>query len=173
MDEMVKVLNKQGEETGIIIEKLKAHKDGLCHGISAVAIINNEGKVLLQKRAITKRDDPGKWDLSAAGHISINDTVEEAAIRETFEEIGIKITKDDLNQIGVFLFEEENESKKVSHYTYLFVAKKDINKDMIVMQKSEVDEIKFVDKEEFKRMLQNGEMVKPMKYCMKVLDYMK
>lgn len=91
MDEMVKILNEQGEETGIIVEKLKAHKEGLCHGISAVAIINGEGKLLLQKRALIKRDAPGKWDVSSAGHISLDDTIKGAAIRETFEEIGIKI----------------------------------------------------------------------------------
>ena len=50
MDEMVKILNEQGEETGVITEKLKAHKEGLCHGISAVAIINSEGKLLLQEQ---------------------------------------------------------------------------------------------------------------------------
>ena len=173
MDEMVKALNKYGEETGVIIEKLKAHKEGVCHGISAVAIINAEGKVLLQKRALTKRDEPGKWDLSAAGHISADDTAEEAAIRETIEEIGIKITKADLQQIDTYLFEKYEENKKISHYTYLFIVRKDIDKDKIVMQKSEVGEVKFVDKNDYNRMLKNGEMVGAIKYCGKILEYMK
>lgn len=173
MDEMVKALNKHGEETGVIIEKLEAHKEGVCHGISAVVIINAEGKVLLQKRAPTKRDEPGKWDLSAAGHISADDTAEEAAIRETIEEIGIKITKADLQQIDTYLFEKYEENKKISHYTYLFIVRKDIDKDKIVMQKSEVGEVKFVDKNDYNRMLKNGEMVGAIKYCGKILEYMK
>lgn len=98
MDEMVKVLNEQGKEMGSIVEKLKAHKEGICHGIVGIAIINSNGKVIIQKRAITKRDEPGKWDLSAAGHISSDETIIDAAIRETYEEIGIKIVEDDVQQ---------------------------------------------------------------------------
>jgi len=41
------------------------------------------------------------------------------------------------------------------------------------MQKSEVDEVKFVDKKEYDRMLNNGEMFGAIKYCGKLLDYMK
>lgn len=173
MDEMVKILNEQGEETGVIAEKLKAHKEGLCHGISAVAIINSEGKVLLQKRALIKRDEPGKWDLSAAGHISASDTVKEAVIRETYEEIGIKITEDDLEQIDTYLFKKEGINKYINHYTYLFIVRKDIDEHMIVLQKSEVDEVKFVNKKEYNRMLNDGEMAGALKYCGKILDYMK
>jgi len=173
MDEMVKILNEQGEETGVITEKLKAHKEGLCHGISAVAIINSEGKLLLQKRALVKRDEPGKWDLSAAGHISATDTVKQAAIRETFEEIGIKITEDDLEQIDTYIFKKEGIHKYINHYTYLFIVQKDIDEKTIVLQKSEVDEVKFVTKKEYNRMLKDGEMTGAIKYCKKILDYMK
>lgn len=173
MDEMVKILNEHGEETGLITEKLKAHKEGICHGISAVAIINSDGKVLLQKRAITKRDAPGKWDLSAAGHISSNDTIKEAAIRETFEEIGIKIMEEDLEQIDAYLYKKEGVNKYINHYTYLFIVRKDLDENSIVLQKSEVDEVKFVDKNEYTTMLNNGEMSGAMKYCGKILEYMK
>lgn len=173
MDEMVKILNEQGEETGIITEKLKAHKEGLCHGISAVAIINSEGKLLLQKRALIKRDAPGKWDVSSAGHISLEDTIKGAAIRETFEEIGIKINEEELEQIDTYLYKKEGVNKYINHYTYLFIVKKDIDESMMVLQKEEVDEVKFVDKKEYNRMLNNGEMTGAMKYCGKILDYMK
>ena len=102
-----------------------------------------------------------------------DDTAEEAAIRETIEEIGIKITKADLQQIDTYLFEKYEENKKISHYTYLFIVRKDIDKDKIVMQKSEVGEVKFVDKNDYNRMLKNGEMVGAIKYCGKILEYMK
>lgn len=173
MDEMVKVLNEQGQEMGSIVEKLKAHKEGICHGVVGIAIINSNGKVIIQKRAITKRDEPGKWDLSAAGHISSDETIIDAAIRETYEEIGIKIVEDDLTYIDTFLFKAEGFNKKISHYTYVFIVKKDIDESELVLQESEVDEVKFVDKKELLEMLNKGKMVKAFKYCAKILDYMK
>jgi len=173
MDEMVKILDEQGQETGVITEKLKAHKDGLCHGISAVAIINDEGKVLLQKRALAKRDAPGKWDVSAAGHISSNDTIIEAAIRETFEEIGVQLVEDDLELVDTFLFKKESVNKYINHYTYLFIVRKNIDIQTLVLRKEEVEKVKFVDKNEYIEMLTNGEMVGAITYCGKLLEYMK
>ncbi len=173
MDEMVKVLNEQGQEMGSIVEKLKAHKEGICHGVVVIAIINSNGKVIIQKRAIAKREEPGKWDLSASGHISSDEAIIDAAIRETYEEIGIKIVADDLTYIDTFLFKAEGFNKKISHYTYVFIVKKDIDESELVLQESEVDEVKFVDKKELLEMLNKGKMVSPFKYCAKILDYMK
>ena len=100
-------------------------------------------------------------------------TVKQAAVRETFEEIGIKITEDDLEQIDTYIFKKEGIHKYINHYTYLFIVRKDIDEKTIVLQKSEVDEVKFVDKKEYNRMLKDGEMVGAIKYCGKILDYMK
>lgn len=172
MDELVDVLNDEGKKTGEIVEKLKAHKDGICHGISAIALINTKGNVLLQKRALIKRDAPGKWDLSAAGHITSGDTPKEAAVRETFEEIGIEIKEDELELVDTFLYNKKNENKHIKHYTYLYVIKKDITEDMIVRQETEVDEVKFVNKKEYIELLESGKMAGAMVNCDKVLDYM-
>ena len=42
-----------------------------------------------------------------------------------------------------------------------------------MVEKREVSETKFVNKEELIRMLENDEMVSAMGHCSKVLDYMK
>ena len=173
MDEVVNIIDLNGNITKKTTTKLKAHQEGICHGISTVAIINDLGQVLLQKRAKTKRDDPGKWDLSAAGHIALNESITKAVIRETYEEINIKIQEEDLELIDKFLFEEKNNQKYVKHYTYLFVLKKNIDIEKITMSKREVEAVKFIGKDEFIRYLKQEKMVKPMDKCLKLIDYLK
>lgn len=48
-------------------------------------------EVMLQKRALTKRVNPGKLSTSAAGHVDAGEGLLQAAVRETEEEIGLTI----------------------------------------------------------------------------------
>ena len=47
---------------------------------------------LWQKRSDEIDRYPGDWDISAGGHINLGESVVEAAVRETREEVGAKIT---------------------------------------------------------------------------------
>lgn len=173
MDELVEVLTEDGKFVGKKISKLTAHKQGICHGISAVALIDSDGRLLIQKRSETKKDEPSKWDLSSAGHIDVNETPDEAAVREMIEELGILVKKDDLKLIDTYLNKNKlNEEIYINHFTYLYVMQKNIRIDNVVMQQSEVSDIMFVDKENYISMLNNGDMVEAIKYCNKVLEYM-
>lgn len=50
---------------------------------------NRREEVLMQRRAETKIAFPGCWDISAAGHVAAGETVEETALREVHEELGV------------------------------------------------------------------------------------
>lgn len=174
MDELVEVLTEDGKSVGENISKLTAHKQGICHGISAVALIDNSGRLLIQKRAVTKKDEPNKWDLSGAGHIDVDETPKRAAVREIYEELGINIGENELKLIDTYLNKVKlNEEIYINHFTYLFLVQKDISIDDIVMQKSEVSNIMFVNKKEYIDLLNNGDMVEAIKYCNMVLKYIK
>lgn len=174
MDELVEVLTEEGKPVGEKISKFTAHKQGICHGISAVALIDNSGRLLIQKRAKTKKEEPNKWDLSGAGHIDVDETPEETAVREIYEELGIKVEEDELKLIGTYLNKIKLNTKiHINHFTYLFIIQKDISIGNIVIQKSEVSDIMFVDKKKYIDLLNNGNMVEAAKYCDKVLDYIK
>lgn len=174
MDELVEVLTEDGKLVGERINKIAAHKNGICHGISAIALIDNNGRLLIQKRSSTKKVEPNKWDLSGAGHIDINEPPKRAAVRELYEESGIVVEEQDLELIDTFLNKIELDTETyINHFTYLYIVQKDVTKESIVIQKSEVSETKFVDKEEFINLLNNGDMVEAMNYCIKVLKYIK
>lgn len=171
MEENVLELRENGELTDNIMSKFDAHKKGVCHGISAVALISNS-KLLIQKRSMKKRGEPGKWDLSSAGHIDLDEAPIDAAIREAYEEIGILIDKSELELIDTFLMKKKfSNGDFINHFTYLYVVNKDIDLNSVIMQETEVDEVRFVDKKEYMELFDNDCMVEGIKYCGKVLDY--
>ena len=171
MEENVLELRENGELTDNIMSKFDAHKKGVCHGISTVALISNS-KLLIQKRSMKKRGEPGKWDLSSAGHIDLDEAPIDAAIREAYEEIGILIDKSELELIDTFLMKKKfSNGDFINHFTYLYVVNKDIDLNSVIMQETEVDEVRFVDKKEYMELFDNDCMVEGIKYCGKVLDY--
>ena len=62
----------------------------------AVAIFNHEGQILLQKRR-----DVDKWGI-LSGHVEFGESVEDAALREIFEETGVRGKI--LRFIGIYSF---------------------------------------------------------------------
>ena len=173
MDEIVEILTEDGKETYKRINKTIAHKEGKCHGISAIALIDKDGKLLIQKRSANKKNEPNKWDLSGAGHIDIDETPEHAAVRELFEETGIKVEIEEIKLIDTYLNKVKlDKDTFINHYTYLFLVQKDIDIKTLKMQESEVSEVIFVDKKKYNEFFNNKEMVEAIKYCNKVLDYM-
>ena len=61
----------------------------LLHPVVHLHVFNSEGKLYLQKRAMDKDIQPGKWDTSVGGHVDYGETIEAALRREVSEELGI------------------------------------------------------------------------------------
>lgn len=55
---------------------------------------------LWQRRSEEIDRYPGDWDISAGGHINLGESLVEAAVRETREEIGAEITPSDLKFVA-------------------------------------------------------------------------
>lgn len=108
------------------------------HPVVHVHVFNSEGKLLLQKRKLTKDIQPGKWDTSVGGHIQSGESVEDALKRETLEEIGIQIDLERLRPIGRYVFESEIEREFVNSYAYT-------HDGPFRIQEEEIDEVRFLD----------------------------
>ena len=174
MNELVDILTEDGKLVNKRINKIDAHKEGICHGISAVALIDNNGHLLIQKRSFNKDTEPSKWDLSGAGHININESSVDAAIRELYEETGIKVNSEDIKLIDTYLNKVKISGDCfINHYTYLFIVQKDIDLNNINIQESEVSDIKLINKDQYIELINNNEFVEAIKYCNKLSDYMK
>lgn len=67
-----------------------------CHGNPSLRhpvvhgrITDGRGAWLLQKRAMAKDIQPGRWDMSVGGHVRHGESVAAAIIREIAEEVGV------------------------------------------------------------------------------------
>ena len=104
-------------------------------------IINSEGKFLVQRRSLTKRNNPGKWS-STNGLVQLGEDRFETVQRETKEELGIDIDK---NQIYLV---KENHIVGNHLMVDIFVTYVDVKLSDITIQESEVDKVCYVTKEE-------------------------
>ncbi len=137
--ELVKIVDKNGNFTGQIMDKDEAHDKNLLHNEVGLFLINDKGQVLLQKRSSNKRFDPNKWAL-CAGHVEANESLEDAMIREAREEIGIDIPKDDLHRFG----EKDVLIRKTnSHITYFYYIKTNKLESEFTIQEEELSEVKW------------------------------
>ncbi len=65
------------------------HAKGLMHRAVHILLFNSKGELFLQKRSMSKDEQPGKWDSSAAGHVDSGEAYVDCARREIAEELGI------------------------------------------------------------------------------------
>lgn len=174
MEEMLDVLDENGIKTGEVLTRKEVHKRGLWHKIIVIAIIDENNQILMQQRSFTKDTNPGKWDISVAGHVSAGQTPLEASVREINEEVGITIEAKDLKYILTYKKESDvGEDYKDKQIFDCYIARvKEINMNKIILQESEVADAKLVTKEEFKKMVESGNMVKRPEFYKALLDYL-
>ena len=86
--EKFELLDKDGNRTGKIMtgsdidDKSRIPK-GYYVAIVGVLIINDNNEVLLEKRSMLKKIDPGKWGI-CGGKVDHNEEPIDAGIRETY-----------------------------------------------------------------------------------------
>ncbi len=139
--ELIDIVDENGNFTGQIMDKEEAHDKNLLHNEVAVFIINDHKQVLLQKRSANKRFNPNKWAL-CAGHVDTGESLENAALRELNEEVGINIS---INELKPFAEREFTIRDSNSHITYFYYVKSDLNENEFVIQKEELSEVKWFD----------------------------
>ncbi len=111
-------------------------------GVVVVFLYRRSAKgieLLWQKRAMEVDRYPGDYDISAGGHVNLGESLVEAAVRETYEEIGVKITPDDLHFVTMRGFNNNNR--------FAWVYAVDFSKRMeeFCFNDHEVSEVRWVD----------------------------
>ncbi|WP_262152530.1 isopentenyl-diphosphate Delta-isomerase [Chryseobacterium foetidum] len=89
MEEMVVLVNPEDKVLGLM-EKQQAHINGLLHRAFSVFLFNENGEMLLQKRASQKYHSPNQWTNAVCSHPRIDETYLEGANRRLNEELGIE-----------------------------------------------------------------------------------
>ena len=90
------LLDVVDENDNVIATKTRGeiHALQLMHRAVHILLFNSRGELFLQKRSMSKDEQPGKWDSSAAGHVDSGEGYLACARREIHEELGILPDRD-------------------------------------------------------------------------------
>ncbi|MBD8014932.1 MULTISPECIES: NUDIX hydrolase [Planococcus] len=100
--EKLRVYDEHGNPQGIETRQA-VHEQGLWHETFHCWMVgrrNNRDTVYLQLRSEAKKDFPGLFDITAAGHLLADETVEDG-VREVKEELGLEVDFDKLILLGM------------------------------------------------------------------------
>ena len=98
--------------------------------VASVVVLNDKGEVLILKRSLSTKGNPGKWNFPG-GHVDKGETRKEAAIRECQEEAGITPKKvkflGNYGKMAVFIG-ESNETPTINEESddWKYITRKDI-----------------------------------------------
>lgn len=151
--------DKDRNLTGKTIAKGEQIPEGYYINIVVCFMENSEGKFLMQKRS-PKKD--GLWG-TTGGHPKSGEDSLTGMHTEILEELGLDIDPNELNIVTTV-----QDNKLICDIYYL---KKDINLDDIVMQESEVADVKYFTLDEIEDSYQKGEFKKSHYYMFK--DFLK
>lgn len=175
-EEYIDTLNADGSPTGKSCPKSEIHTEGYYHNTAHVWFYNVNGDILLAQRAASKTICPLLWDISVAGHVDAGETIRSAAVREIWEEIGIKVPETLLDKIGVFdCFQSYPNGIKDNEFHHTFIAKIDHELKALNIDYDEVAQVKFVSIPKFRELLEhsddNGHFISSnTPYYLEVLD---
>ncbi|TYS70380.1 NUDIX domain-containing protein [Sutcliffiella horikoshii] len=148
--EQLKIFNKDRKYLGIASRE-EVHLKGLWHETFHCwikALIDGKEYLYFQLRSKDKKDYPGLLDITAAGHLLSHENVDDG-IREVEEEIGIKVSMDELSYLGVIPYEKELEGFIDREHAHVYLLNGYIPLESFSLQAEEVSGIFMVPLEDF------------------------
>lgn len=178
MEELIDVLDENGIKTGEVLPRSEVHRKGLWHRLIVVAIVNEKNQILIQQRSYKKEKNAGMWDISAAGHISAGQDSLSAARREINEEVsvdlGFNVDIKDFRYMFSYRKEEivnENYIDK-QFFDFFILRRNELKVENIKVQKSEVEQVKFVNISQLNTMIENKEIIERDAVYKELMDYL-
>lgn len=160
MDELVDLLDENGNYTGETTLKSKAHLLGLFHPTVHIWCYTKVGELLFQKRADTKETFPGLWDITVAGHIAAAEQIEMAALREVKEEIGLTLKQEELIKVKVFKTINHHPNGIIdAEFNHVFLAPLQVPLAELVLQEEEVAALQLIPLPQLKQQIAAAAMV--------------
>ncbi|MBC7914163.1 MAG: isopentenyl-diphosphate Delta-isomerase [Pyrinomonadaceae bacterium] len=144
------LVDEEDQQIGVM-EKIEAHEKGLLHRAFSVFIMNKNGQMLLQQRALSKYHSPGLWTNACCSHPSPGEYTLTAANRRLKEEMGFSCP---LTKIGMFTYKTEFDNGLTEHeFDHLLLGLYD---GEVQPDKTEVEDYKWLNMDEIDDALIKG-----------------
>ena len=144
--ELVDVYNNRHEKMNYEKER-KSLVDGEYRLSCFIWVINDNDEILLQQRLANAKKMPNMWGTTAGGAKSGESSLD-GAIRELSEELGINVSKEELEFIGSY--------KRINDFVEVWLCKKNVDFNNLVLEPSEVQDAKWFTIKEFEKMIIDG-----------------
>jgi 8-oxo-dGTP pyrophosphatase MutT (NUDIX family) len=143
--ELLDLYDKNLKLTGKTIERGQPIPHGYQIPIVAVLIHNDQGQFLIQKVAERK----GNYYATTAGHVKSGETdFAQAMLRELKEEIGLSVTKGELELVKIRRYEYK--------FTFLYIIRCNVPVSMLRLQKDEVESVAWMSLDEIEELCRQG-----------------
>ena len=136
------VVDENDNLIGVKDDKTITHKD--IYRVAGLWLTNSNDHVLIAQRKLTKKNDPGKWGPAVSGTLEEGETYTTNIYKEAEEEIGLT---GHTFQLGPKIFNDD----KYRYFAQWFKCTTDWPLEKFVPQKSEVEQLVWVDRQELLR----------------------
>ena len=142
------IMDSEGVPTGrTTLRGNYLFKKGEYHLVVHIWILSSDGRVLIQRRSENKKLMPGEW-AATGGAAQAGEDSFTAAARELFEELSIKADRQSLKFV--------KRIKRRNSFVDVWMIKTDISEKDLILQKSEVAQVKWVSAQELEEMIEKG-----------------
>lgn len=128
---------------GVTLKRGEKIGSGIFHLVCDIIVRHTDGDYLIMQRDARKHYG-GMWEATAGGSALRGESPAECAVRELFEETGIRA--DSLTEVGRVL----DEGYHSAYVEYLCIT--DCEKNSVVLQEGETSDYRWVDKDTVLRM---------------------
>lgn len=135
-EEILPIVDVSGQVIGMA-SRSECHSGSmLLHPVVHLHVFNHKGELLLQKRSLSKKIQPGKWDTAVGGHVDWGEDVHSALEREACEEIGLKVVEP--KPLFVYEFQSPIEHELINGYAVT------VSDDFVPQaEEHEIDDLRF------------------------------
>ena len=142
-DELLRIYTREGEPTNAFKKRGEVHRDGDWHATVHLWMINSSRQLLFQKRSHSAELHPGLWDVSAAGHVVDDDSLEMSLERESLEELGVAINAQQAQWLFTLQTELHKQALHERVFQYVYLLNRDIDQHELNLQVEEVAEVQW------------------------------
>lgn len=153
--ELVVLLDEAGRAVGTADKAVVHHDDTPLHLAFSTYLFDEDGRVLVTRRALTKKTFAGVWTNSCCGHPGPGEDLADAARRRVRQELGVTVS--DLRLVlPTFRYRAEQDGIVENEMCPVYTA---LVRDPVDPDPSEVDSVAWVPWSEFRAGVLDGTRV--------------